>query len=198
MTPTSFTNFASGTAEVSPGLLVQITGSGLAPGVSGQVNASILSGKLPLTLQGVTVEFQWAGGSAFAPIYRVANENGVESVLIQAPSEITGTTVNAVVNVSGGSTNVIAIPVSLVSPGVLEDITGSRRAAVVIRSDGYAVTQARPARPGETSRMLRHRSRPDYSGRDHQRGRHARPEGAGQHRSRSRQHGHPGRLGSNG
>ncbi|MGJ5815230.1 Ig-like domain-containing protein [Paludibaculum fermentans] len=153
VTATSFTNFASGVAGVSPGLLVQLTGAGLAPGVSGQVNANILAGKLPLTLSGVTVEFQWNGGSGFAPILRVANENGVESVLVQAPFEITGTTVNAVVNVSGGSTNVLAIPVSLVSPGVLEDVSGTRRAAVVIRSDGQAVTLNTPARPGETLRM---------------------------------------------
>jgi adhesin/invasin len=153
VTPTSFTNFASGAPGVSPGLLVQITGAGLAPGITGQVNANILAGKLPLILSGVTVNFQWAGGSAYAPIYRVANENGVESVLVQAPFEITGTTVNAVVTVGGGNTNVIAIPVSLVSPGVLEDVSGSRRAAVVIRSDGQAVTQATPARPGETLRM---------------------------------------------
>ncbi|MBN9658250.1 MAG: Ig-like domain-containing protein [Acidobacteria bacterium] len=153
VTATSFSNFASGAAGVSPGLLVQIAGAGLAPGITGQVNANILAGKLPLTLSGVTVEFQWAGGSAFAPIYRVSNQNGLESVLVQAPFEITGTTVNAVVNVSGGSTNVLAIPVSLVSPGVLEDINGSRRAAVVIRSDGQTVTPATPARPGETLRM---------------------------------------------
>lgn len=153
VTATSFSNFASGAPGVSPGLLVQITGAGLAPGITGQVNANILAGKLPLTLSGVTVEFQWAGGSAFAPIYRVSNQNGVESVLVQAPFEITGTTVNAVVTVGGGNTNVIAIPVSVVSPGVLEDISGSRRAAVVIRSDGQTVTPATPARPGETLRM---------------------------------------------
>ncbi|QOY86538.1 Ig-like domain-containing protein [Paludibaculum fermentans] len=153
VTATSFANFASGVAGVSPGLLVQITGAGLAPGVTGQVNANILAGRLPLTLSGVTVNFQWTGGSGYAPIYRVANENGVESVLVQAPFEITGTTVNAVVNVSGGSTNVLAIPVSLVSPGVLEDVSGSRRAAVVIRSDGQTVTPDTPARPGETLRM---------------------------------------------
>lgn len=153
VTATSFSNFASGVAGVSPGLLVQITGAGLAPGITGQVNANILAGKLPLALSGVTVEFQWAGGSAFAPIYRVSNQNGVESVLVQAPFELTGTAVNAVVNVAGGSTNVLAIPVTLVSPGVLEDVSGSRRAAVVIRSDGQAVTPATPARPGETLRM---------------------------------------------
>lgn len=153
ITAASFTNFASGQAGVAPGLLVQITGTGLATGITGQVNASILSGKLPITLSGVTVEFQWTGGSGYAPIYRVANENGVESVLVQAPFEITGTTVTAVVNVSGGNTTVANIPVSEVSPGVLEDVSGGRRAAVVIRSDGSAVTPATPARPGETLRM---------------------------------------------
>ncbi|WP_321475907.1 Ig-like domain-containing protein [uncultured Paludibaculum sp.] len=153
ITTASFSNFASGQTGVAPGLLVQITGAGLASGISGQVNANILAGKLPLTIAGVTVEFRWTGGSSYAPILRVANENGVESVLVQAPFEITGTTVNAIVNVSGGSTTVNSIPVSVLSPGVLEDVSGTRRAAVVIRSDGAAVTPSTPARPGETLRM---------------------------------------------
>lgn len=153
ITSTSFTNWATGEAVVSPGNLILITGPGLAPNIRGTVNANVLGGRLPFEMAGVTVEFQFASRSAYAPIYRVSNEGGVESVLIQAPFELTGTAVNAIVTVSGGNTTVTNIPLRSVSPGVIEDMISGRRAAVVIRSDGLVVSPETPARPGEEVRL---------------------------------------------
>lgn len=153
ITSASFTNFATGEAVMSPGNLVLITGSGLAPNVSGTLNANLLGGRLPFEMAGVTVELQFAGRSAYAPIYRVSNVSGVESVLIQAPFELSGSAVTAVVNVSGGNTTVANIPLRPVAPGVIEDIISGRRAAIVIRSDGLVVTPETPARPGEEVRL---------------------------------------------
>jgi uncharacterized protein (TIGR03437 family) len=153
ITAASFANWASTEAGVSPGGLVLISGAGLAPSTQGSTNANLLAGKLPYELAGVTVEFQFSGSSAFAPIYRVSNINGGESVLAQVPFEVTGATVNAVVNVSGGTTTVTGIPVRAVSPGVIEDFINGRQAAVVIRSDGLTVTPTTPARRGELVRM---------------------------------------------
>jgi uncharacterized protein (TIGR03437 family) len=149
----SFANWASAEAGVTPGGLVLITGTGLAPNTQGSTNANLLAGKLPFELAGVTVEFQFTGGSAFAPIYRVSNINGTETVLAQVPFEVTGASVSAVVNVSGGTTTVTGIPVKAISPGVIEDFISGRQAAVVIRSDGLTVTPATPARRGELVRM---------------------------------------------
>ena len=153
LTANSFTNFATGEPGMAPGNLVLITGTGLAPNLRGTLNANLLGGRLPFDMAGVTVEFQFAGRVAYAPIYRVSNENGVESVLIQAPFESTGSAVNAVVNVSGGNTTVTNIALRSVSPGVLEDMISGRRAAVVIRSDGLVVSPESPARRGEEVRL---------------------------------------------
>ncbi|MBI5281518.1 MAG: Ig-like domain-containing protein [Candidatus Solibacter usitatus] len=154
LTNNSFVNYASGELGLAPGNLVLIVGAGLAPNVRGQMNANLLGGRLPYDLANVVVEFQFSGRSVFAPIYRVSNENGVESVLVQAPWELSATsTATAVVNVSGGTTSVSGLQVRTISPGVLEDFISGRRAAVVIRSDGLVVTPETPARRGETVRL---------------------------------------------
>jgi len=150
----SFRNAASNEIGITPGGLVRISGTGLAPGITGERNANLLGGRLPIEFAGVTVEFTSGGVSAFAPIYQVANIGGAESVMVQVPFELAGTTASATMNVQGGSTTVANIQVLPASPGVLEDtFTGGRRAAVVIRSDGKAVTPETPARRGETLRM---------------------------------------------
>ncbi|MBI4892390.1 MAG: hypothetical protein HY821_17330 [Acidobacteria bacterium] len=153
LTAASFTNYATGEAGIAPGNLILITGPGLAPSITGTLNASLLGGRLPYELGGVTVEFQYGGRSSYAPIYSVAKVNGVESVLVQAPFEINTSSTSAVVNVSGGNTTVNNIAVRSISPGVLEDLISGRRAAVVIRSDGLVVSPETPARRGEEVRL---------------------------------------------
>ena len=145
----AFTNFATGEAGVVKGGLVLIRAQGVAP-VTGAVNANLLSGRLPLTLGDVTVQFD----SIYAPIYQVANINGVESVLVQAPFELSGSTTTVIVTVKSVPATIAGIPVTTYGPGVLEEVDNAgRRYAIAIRSDGYRVTQQTPARRGERIRI---------------------------------------------
>jgi len=154
ITATSFKNYSTNESGIAPGLLVRISGEGLATGVNGEYWANMLGGRLPVEKNGIKVEFTWAGGSAYAPIMAVGNDGTTEWVLVQVPYEMTGTTASAIVTVSGGTTTVADIPVRELMPGVIEDVfEGNRRAAIIIRSDGLVVTPTTPARIGETVRM---------------------------------------------
>ncbi len=153
LTAQSFTNFATGEVGVVPGSLVLITGPGIAPNVKGERNANLLTAQLPYEIEGVTVEFRWAGRSAFAPIMTVSNINGVETALIQAPYELAGASTTDVRVVSGGDVLVTGVQVRPVGPGILEDTLGGTRAAIAIRSDGLRVTPSTPARRGEIIRL---------------------------------------------
>lgn len=153
ITAASFRNYATGAqGTVSPGLLVLLTGSGIAKNVPNLAVASIFTGRLPIELRGLVVEFRSGGASSFAPIYWIAREGQTESALIQVPYEIAGPNVEARVSVDGIVTSV-TLPVATLSPGIIEDTIDGRRAAVIIRSDGLVVTRATPARRGETVRM---------------------------------------------
>lgn len=153
ITPSSFRNYATGAAgSVAPGALVLLTGGGIAKNVTDVAVANIFAGRLPQTFRGLVVEFRSGSASFFAPIYWIAKEGQTESALIQVPYEISGTTVEARVSVDGIVTSV-TLPVTALSPGIIEDTIDGRRAAVVIRSDGLVVTKATPARRGEIVRM---------------------------------------------
>jgi len=150
----SFVNWATNEPGLAPGNLVLVTGTGIAPNLKGTVSANLLTGALPYTLAGVTLKFTSnTGVEAYAPIYRVSNENNVESMLVQVPFEINGSGATAVMDVSGGTTTVTGIPVRISSPGILEEMIAGRRAAVAVRSDGLYVSPTYPARPGEVIRI---------------------------------------------
>lgn len=153
LTTQSFTNFATGEVGVVPGSLVLITGPGIAPNVRGERNANMLTAQLPYTLEGVTVEFRFSGQVEYAPILRIANINGVETALVQAPYALAGAATTDVRVTSGGDITVTGVPVSPVGPGILEDTLGGTRAAIAIRSDGLRVTPNFPARRGEVVRI---------------------------------------------
>jgi uncharacterized protein (TIGR03437 family) len=153
VTASSFRNYATSAAgSVAPGTLVLLTGGGIAKNVTDVAVANIFAGRLPQTFRGLVVEFRSGSASSFAPIYWIAKEGQTESALIQVPYEISGTTVEARVSVDGIVTSV-NLPVTALSPGIIEDTIDGRRAAVIIRSDGLVVTRATPARRGETVRM---------------------------------------------
>jgi uncharacterized protein (TIGR03437 family) len=153
ITSASFSNLASGEQVLTPGGLVVIRGQGLALGVIGTLSADLLKAQLPISLNDSTVQFTWNGGQSFAPIYSITNANGQESIVAQVPFEMLGATASATVVVKGGNTTVQNIPVRPFSPGILEDVIGGRRMAILIRPDGSRVAPDNPARRGETIRM---------------------------------------------
>jgi uncharacterized protein (TIGR03437 family) len=155
LTAAGFSDYTTGESALVPGALAYIRGTGLFPAAlnPGTYNSDVLHGTLPLSVSGLTVVFISANGqNDYAPIYRVSKEGSVESLVIQVPWEIQGSTVTCQVT-NGGSATVTNIPVKAILPGVLEDLIDSRRAAVAIRSDGLLVTKATPARRGETIRL---------------------------------------------
>ncbi|MGA2134475.1 MAG: hypothetical protein ABSH50_19465 [Bryobacteraceae bacterium] len=154
-TITSINNAASYTSQfVSPCSLAVIYGSGLTPGFTG-VASSLLAPQMQVA--NVTVQF----GTANAPILYVANLNGQESVSVQVPCEITlpasgSTTVQMVVSVNNVASPPFPVTVSLFSPGIFmtTDPTGTQLPILIGAADGQLVTEANPARPGNTYRMF--------------------------------------------
>lgn len=153
ITAQSFRNYATNQTGVAPGNLVILSGSGIARNVTGAAVANLFVGRLPIEFKGLVVEFRSDGKSHYAPIYWIAKEGDLEEALIQVPYEITGTSVDVNVSVDGIATLVTGVPVTPLSPGMIEDQIDGRRAAIVIRSDGLVVTKATPARRGETVRL---------------------------------------------
>ena len=153
VTPQSFRNYATSRIGVSPGNLVILSASGIARNVNGAAVANLLVGRLPIEFKGLSVEFRSGGKSLYAPIYWIVKDGNTEEALIQVPYEITGASVDVNVSIDGIATLVTGVPVTPLSPGIIEDTIDGRRAAIVIRSDGLVVTKATPARRGETVRM---------------------------------------------
>ena len=67
----------------APGEVVTVTGSGFATGVAGVVSGLTILGPLQTSLAGMSITFN----GVLAPIFYVANVNGVESMTIQVPFE---------------------------------------------------------------------------------------------------------------
>jgi uncharacterized protein (TIGR03437 family) len=153
VTADSFRNYATGQPGLAPGNLVLLTGAGIAKNVTDLAVANIFFGRLPQDFRGLVVEFRSQGNSYYAPIYWIAREGQTETALIQVPYEISGPAVDVIVRVDGVGTTVSNVPVSPVSPGIIEDMIDGRRAAIVVRSDGLVATKAVPARRGETVRL---------------------------------------------
>jgi uncharacterized protein (TIGR03437 family) len=136
--------------SLSPCSLVTIIATGVAPGVKGSVDPVSLFGALPLTLGPTSVTFN----NIPAPIFRVTNNGGQESVIAQVPCEVTpGSSVPVTVNASGGTSSV-NVAVLVASPGIFETVMsdGVRR-AVMVRPDGSFVSLENPARRGEVIRV---------------------------------------------
>ncbi|MFN0107133.1 MAG: Ig-like domain-containing protein [Bryobacteraceae bacterium] len=134
---------------VSPCGLATIFGSNIAVGITGIVNMNFLGiGGLPLTYNNLEVLF----GGLQAPILAVANQGGIESVVVQVPCELPspGRT-SVVVRITGSQLQVDNVQVFRAAPGIFETAaTATQRAyAAVIRPDGSYVTPTNPALRGE-------------------------------------------------
>jgi uncharacterized protein (TIGR03437 family) len=125
----------SNTPVLSPCSLAIISAPGLTPdsGIADLTGGPIF-GRIPKTVNALTVTF----GGIPAPILRVAQGVSNPQVTVQVPCEVTpGNSVPVVVNVNGGGTATINIPIAVVSPGILQQVMsdGVLR-AVAVRSDG--------------------------------------------------------------
>jgi uncharacterized protein (TIGR03437 family) len=134
-------NAASFAAGLAPGSAASL----FAPGVlddPGIVQAESIP--LPSSLAGVSV---LVNGVA-APLYAVANVNGLEQVNFQAPFEIAGrSTVSAAVTRGGQSSALVTVPVVSPQPAIY---TSDGSLAIVVHNTGNTlVTAARPLVPGE-------------------------------------------------
>jgi uncharacterized protein (TIGR03437 family) len=155
---TTFTNGAqfyttsdANHSALSPCGIGTLYGTGIAPTLQGVASASNWVGPLPYTLAGVSISFN----NSQAPIFNVANTNGVESVTFQVPCDVTpGPAVPVKVQANGGTANATTI-VRAAGPGIFESYQadGVLR-AVLEKTDGSFVTPDNPARGGDTIRMF--------------------------------------------
>ena len=133
---------------VAPCGIATITGSNLAPGITGTLSGQSLLGTLALTLNNTTVTF----GGVTAPIAAISNINGVESINVQVPCEAGLGSLPVVVRTgqTSGTANVTVRPTA---PGIFETIEGSLRYAVAQRPNGSFVSPSNPALRGERIRL---------------------------------------------
>jgi len=111
------------------------------------VPASVF-GPLPLALADLTVQF----GGASAPIFRVCNLKGQESVTVQVPFELSPGRVTVTLR-RGASAGSATVELRPASPGLFEtEMSDGRRRAVLLRPDNSFVSLANPALRGEVIR----------------------------------------------
>lgn len=151
-TGVSFVNGAGFQKDyLAPCSVATILGTGLAPGIQGVVANTL--GFLPLSRQVAGVTIQFEGVRDPAPIYSVANLNGVESINFQVPCEIAPGPATVTINVGGG-TGTFNTTISAVAPGIFETLmSDSKKRAVLAKPDGTFVSVENPARKGEMLRM---------------------------------------------
>ncbi len=145
-----YTSYDANHSALSPCGIGTAYGSGIAPSLQGVAVGSSW-GPLPYTLNGVQVSFN----SSQAPIYNVANINGLQSVTFQVPCDVTtGNAVPVTVQVNGGTQKLTTI-VRAAGPGIFESVQsdGVLR-AVLEKADGSFVSPTNPARGGDVIRMF--------------------------------------------
>ena len=146
-----YTSYDANHSALSPCGIGTAYGTGIAPSLQGVATAPNEFGPLPYTLAGVKMSFN----NSQAPIFNVANINGIESVTFQVPCDVTpGNAVPVTVQANGGTANLTTI-VRAAGPGIFEWVQsdGVLR-AVLEKLDGSLVTPANPARRGDAIRMF--------------------------------------------
>ena len=131
---------------VAPGEIVTVQGTGFASGVQGVVSGLSILGPLPTSLAGVSITFNGVA----APIFYVANVNGVQSLTIQVPFETAVGNTTVVLNGAGGGSGSFNIQTQLYAPGVFTSTYGNQTIAVAVRSNGTYASPINPVQPGET------------------------------------------------
>jgi len=133
-------NAASFAPGLTPGSFATVFVAGVldTPGVVS--NSQI---PIPTSLNGVNVT---VNGTP-APVYAVANVNGIEQVNFQAPFDLAGkSTASVVVSRGGVPGQPVNVAVTDAQPGIFT-LEGTQ--AVAVHSDYTLVTSAQPLKPGE-------------------------------------------------
>ena len=145
--------------QVAPGQILTIAGTGVSNGAQGVVVPKSMVGPLPTSLNGVQVAFyqgtSTTGTLLAAPIYNVADVNGLEQVTVLVPFELQPGTATMVIVAGGAASDPLQVPVVLAQPGIFQTTDSSNNTyAVVLHSNGSYVTVANPATRGETLRCF--------------------------------------------
>jgi uncharacterized protein (TIGR03437 family) len=133
-------NAASFTAQIAPGGLATVEGSGLTPTIQGIVTDTS-------QMAGYSVTF----GSTAAPILALVNQNGVQEINVQVPFEATPGSNNVIIQTPQGSVTLNAVAVSPLAPGIFTNgtVPSGYPQAAALRPDGSIVSATNPAQPGE-------------------------------------------------
>ncbi len=150
--PLDFFNAASDErGSVSPGGLYNIVGRGFATDLRGCVQGQPLVGPYPTRVAQVEVQF----GSVLAPIIAVCNQDGRETISLQAPFELNPGNIDVVIRSGNTQATVPGVQVVDLQPGIFENTDGQgRRYAVALRPNGTVVTPENPARWQEVIRIF--------------------------------------------
>jgi uncharacterized protein (TIGR03437 family) len=141
----SVTNGASFTAGASAGSIITIFGTrltGLSPG------AIVEADKLPLPtdLRGISVTVNGVP----APLFAIANVNGVEQINLQIPFEVTGQAkLTIVVTVNGAISNPVEVALQREQPGIFVADWTTGAGAILHGADYALVSSSNAARRGE-------------------------------------------------
>ena len=149
LTISSFVNAASNQPGLTPCGLALVTGSGLAPGISGVVSGSTLGiAPWPYTLANVSIS---VNGTP-VPIEAVSNQNGIQQVNFQTPCEtVPGSPATVVVQVGSSTTQITGVTVYPAQPGIFTYAgPGGTNYAYVIDSNGNPLTPSNLATAGQT------------------------------------------------
>ena len=133
----SAASFAPPTYPVSAGSLVSLFGSGLA---AEEELAEVVP--LPTDLVGVSVLVD----NTPAPLLFVSGRQ----INLQIPFGVSGNSAEIVVNNRGVTSNVVAVPVGLTSPGIFSRSRTGLGPGTITHADFRPVTADDPAAPGET------------------------------------------------
>ncbi len=130
-------SFAPATSPISPGALVSIFGSNLAPkGLKAEAVP------LPTQLAGVSVTVD----GVLAPLFFVSQNQ----INLQAPFSVAGEDAAVVVMNNGQTSNTVSVPVSSTSPGIFSLTQAGYGAGIITDANFQLISEQNPASPGQT------------------------------------------------
>jgi uncharacterized protein (TIGR03437 family) len=141
LTSAGVTNAASFSSGISPGALATVFGHGLTMGVQGIVGVN--STPWPIQLRGTSVTVNGVS----APLYALANVNGLEQINLQVPVEVAGNSTAPLTVSNNGVSATVQVQVLAAQPAVYAD--GNGNGIVTHAATAQLVTASSPAIPGE-------------------------------------------------